>query len=211
MSAALAEAPPPLQETIAALVAGEQNAATRALYETLHRSIRGRVSYRVRARYSDLLSRADQEDLISEVECQLLLGALRTFRGTSRGELLGFARTITDRQIWRSVQRRLRERRLLEAECAEAVIDWSSRVAPPDQSLIAVPDSPLAPADTQYLLGLIQAGSQAAFAREQQVSRAAVTQRLHRIRGRISHMSAQDQETTQCWMQQILSLSHHQR
>ena len=64
-----------------------------------------------------------------------------------------------------------------------------------------VPETPLSPADAEYLQNLLKVGSQAALARANGVSRAAVTQRLHRIRDRIAAMSPQAQQSTKAWVQ----------
>ena len=194
-----------LRVALAALLAGAATPAAAALYTTLHQSIRRRVSYCARHRYGDLLTRADQEDLVSEIACRLVFGALHIFRGTTDKELRAFVRTVTDRQIWRLVQQKLRERRMLKEHGPQAARDWSGAVPAPESALIAIPASPLSPTDTAYLLGLVAAGSQAAYARELQVSRAAVTQRLHRIRRRIAALTETERDTAQSWMRQNLA------
>ena len=79
----------------------------------------------------------------------------------------------------------------------------------PEQALVTIPESPLQEADTSYLLGLIQAGSQAAYARQQAVSRAAVTQRIQRIRKRIQALKEADQTTMRIWMSQRIQHRMH--
>ena len=193
-----------LPESLADLLAGQQTAAARTLYAALHRTTSTRLRYRVHSRYSDLFSSTDEEDLTSEIMCVLLYGALQGFRGTSQGELISFVRTIVDRHLWRAARRRIRERGLLETHAGEAADAWGGTTVPPalEVGLRAVSESPLPTTDADYLLGLLRAGSQASFAREQRVSRAAVTQRIQRIRRRIDGLTPAERDLTRTWLSQ---------
>ncbi|MFT5684366.1 MAG: hypothetical protein ACI8RZ_005307 [Myxococcota bacterium] len=171
------------------------------LYQRMERFVKGRVYRMGRIRYRDLLCEATLEDVISEVLYQMLSGALLQFRGHTLSELLGFSRTIADRTLWRAARRRIRERETLLV-LAEEIQGWSVRPLRPDQSLIAVPQTPLSDSDSDYLLSLLKAGSHACLARELEVSRAAVTQRVQRIRARIAKLSEVEQATAECWMRQ---------
>ena len=64
------------------------------------------------------------------------------------------------------------------ASMEEEIQTWSVDSPRPDQTLIAIPRTPLCDADACYLLALIEAGSHANLARTLKVSRAAVTQAL---------------------------------
>jgi hypothetical protein len=52
------------------------------------------------------------------------------------------------------------------------------------------------------LTALLTAGSQAGLAHREGVSRAAVTQRLHRIRDRVAQMSPDAQDTAREWVRE---------
>jgi DNA-directed RNA polymerase specialized sigma24 family protein len=182
------------------LLSDRQSPESKALFLQLAQFAGGRVSRLARSRYPDLLSESDQEDVVSDVLYQLMSGTLAQFRGTSIGELLAFVRTISDRSLWRLAQRRIRERDALAGEAGEAVRGWTSPATRPDQTILSIPTTPLSDTDASYLLSLVEAGSQADFARQQGVSRAAVTQRLQRIRRRISAMSTREQATTEAWL-----------
>lgn len=175
------------------------------LYRRLERFVKGRVYRTGRHRYRDLLSDSALEDVSSEVLYQLLSGALLRFRGSSLPEMLGFARTIADRTLWRTARRRIRERETL-SERKEEIQQWCVPSPRPDQRIIAVPRSPLCDADTHYLLSFLKAGSHATLARTLGVSRAAVTQRVQRIRQRISQLSPDQQATAKSWLRQSAAL-----
>ena len=171
------------------------------LYGQLEDFVKGRVYRLGRRRYSDLLSESTLEEIISEVLYQLLSGALQRFRGTSLPEVLGFARTIADRTLWRTARRRIRERETL-SERQEDILQWSAGSPRPDQMIIAIPQSPLCDADTGYLLSLLEAGSHAILARTLGVSRAAVTQRVQRIQRRIAQLTPDQQDVARSWLRQ---------
>jgi DNA-directed RNA polymerase specialized sigma24 family protein len=75
-------------------------------------------------------------------------------------------------------------------------------VSRPDEEVELAVDSPLRPKDQAYLLELLQAGTKAELARRTGVSRAAVTQRVQRIRSRIDALAQQDRLTHDVWMSQ---------
>ncbi|MEL6345521.1 MAG: hypothetical protein AAFV53_20600 [Myxococcota bacterium] len=188
------------------LLANRRSPEARALYLQLAEYTNSRVSRLTRSRYADLLSQAEQEEIVGEVLYQLMSGTLAQFRGQTLGELLAFVRTITDRCLWRTAKRRIRERDALAGEAGEHVRDWNSVSARPDQVLVAIPQTPLAQSDADYLIGLFQSGSQANYARACGVSRAAVTQRVQRIRKRIASMSEAEQATTEAWLRNTVAM-----
>lgn len=186
------------------LLSNRRSAEARALYLQIAQYTGSRVARLTRSRYADLLSDAEQEEVVGEVLYQLMSGTLAQFRGQSLGELLAFVRTITDRCLWRTAQRRIRERDALTGEVGEIVREWTATTTRPDQAIVAIPKTPLNEKDAAYLLGLFQAGSQANYARSCGVSRAAVTQRVQRIRRRIESMSEAEQATTEAWLRNSL-------
>ena len=197
---------PQFSVALYALQTNPHSAEALRLYQRVARFVKGRV-YRVgRRRYQDLLPEAAFEQNASEVTYQMLSGALHQFRGHTLSELLGFTRTIADRTLWRAARRRIRERETLAAR-REEIQGWSVHTLRADQALIAVPSTPLSEADTTYLLALLNAGSLARLARALGVSRAAVTQRVQRIRGRIEKLSEAEQGTAESWLRQSAARS----
>jgi len=195
---------------LCALQTEPHSAEALRLYQRMVRFVRGRVNRVGRRRYQDLLSEATFEEVVSEVIYQMFSGALDQFRGHTLPELLGFTRTIADRILWRAARRRIRERDTL-AERREEIQSWSVRTLRADHALIAVPITPLSEDDTAYLLSLLSAGSHAHLARSLGVSRAAVTQRVQRIRGRIAQLSETDRGTAESWLRQSAARNRAQR
>jgi len=182
------------------LLSDRQSPESKALYIQIAKFTHSRVIRLSRIRYSDLLSGAAQEDIVSEVLYQLMSGTLAQFRGHTIGELLAFVRTVTDRSVWRSAQKLIREREALKGTVGEVVREWTSSAPRPDQVVMSIPQPPLSEQDARYLLDLVRSGSQAEFARSSGVSRAAVTQRVQRIRKRIAQLSVSEQATTETWL-----------
>lgn len=187
---------------VSALLADRTSAEARALYLTVARYIDGRVTRVSRARYADLLPRARQEELVGEVLLELMSGSLSGFRGQSLPELLGYVRRICDRVCWRAARRVIRERDALEGEVGDIVRGWNATAPNPEAAARMSPDSPFDDKDQAYLLALLEAGSRSEHARREGVSRAAVTQRVQRIRRRISEMSRLDQSAAEAWMRE---------
>jgi len=185
---------------VRALIADRHTAEARELYLTLARYSHSRVRRHARSRYPDLLSAADEEEMVGEVLYQLMSGALARFRGGTVAELLAFARSVCDRVVWRTARKKRRERDALDGEAGDHVRAWSGHVASPEQAVRIVPDTPLSEKDQHYLLDLLKAGSRSEYARQAGVSRAAVTQRVQRIRARIHLLSERDQEATEAWL-----------
>ena len=140
-----------------------------------------------------------QEEVVAEVLLQLMDGGLARFRGGSIPELLGFVRTIADRCTWRTVRRSERERQAMMEPGAESIRDWASVPPSPDE-MEFTPDSPLPASDQEYLVALLDAGSKAELARRSGVSRAAVTQRIQRIRRRVDALVAKDRMAHEVWL-----------
>jgi DNA-directed RNA polymerase specialized sigma24 family protein len=172
----------------------------RALFEVLTRYAQRRVSI-VSRHCGNALADSEQEEAVGDVLLQLMQGSLAAFRGETLPELLGFVRTIADRTTWRMIRRRDRERNLLQSD-GTMVEDWSADLPRPDAHLEVVPQSPLAETDQAYLLDLLKAGSKAEFARRSGVSRAAVTQRVQRIRNRISELAPMARMAHDVWLKQ---------
>lgn len=172
----------------------------RALFLTLSAYVEKRAGQRVRARYADILGASEVEEAVGEVMVELLSGALAQFRGDTLASLLAFVRCITDRTVWRVAQRRLRERTLIHGAAAEAVTSWGAPAEVEPVELASAADCPMAPADMEYLRAILEAGGRARYAETAGVSRAAVTQRVQRIKARLEQMSAEELERAEAWM-----------
>ena len=109
-------------------------------------------------------------------------------------------RIICDRTTWRVIRRKERERDTLNGEAAEAVEAWHGSLPQPDADAERVSDSPLGDKDQDYLRQLLRAGSKAEMARRAGVSRAAVTQRVQRIRTRIAELAPAAQSSHEVWL-----------
>jgi DNA-directed RNA polymerase specialized sigma24 family protein len=192
--------PGDLRRELRLLVSNRHSVEARALFEVLTRYAHRRVSV-VNRHCGNVLSEGEQEEVVGEVLLQLMQGSLAAFRGETLPELLGFVRTISDRTTWRAIRRRDRERSLLQAD-GELVGDWTASLPRPDAHLETVPDSPLPEADQSYLRDLLQAGSKAEYARRAGVSRAAVTQRVQRIRSRVAELAPGARMAHEVWMNQ---------
>jgi DNA-directed RNA polymerase specialized sigma24 family protein len=182
------------------LLADRRSPEARAMFDVLCRYAHRRVAI-VSRHCGGALVEAEQEEAVAEVLLQLMQGSLAAFRGETLPELLGFVRTIADRTTWRIIRRRDRERALIQADTT-VVQDWSAALPRPDLHLETVPASPLPESDQVYLLELLQAGSKAELARRAGVSRAAVTQRVQRIRSRVAELSANARFAHDVWLNQ---------
>ncbi|MBX2803304.1 MAG: hypothetical protein KTR31_36830 [Myxococcales bacterium] len=172
-----------------------------ALFELLSRYAHRRVAA-VSRHCGGALASSEQEEVVADVLLQLLQGSLASFRGETVPELIGFVRTVADRTTWRIIRRRDRERALLQSEAAELVEDWSARLPAPDVTGERVAESPLSQADQAYLVSLLEAGSKAELARRAGVSRAAVTQRVQRIRNRVAELASDARIRHEVWLTQ---------
>jgi hypothetical protein len=183
------------------LLSNRHSPEARQLYIMLARYIDKRVGRTSRVRYSDVLTQADRDEIVGDVVLQLMSGALARLRGDTIGELLAFVRIICDRIVGHAARKRIRERDTLVGKAREEIASWTAASPQPDQVIHFVPDTPLSEQDADYLKTLLVVGSQAALARTHGVSRAAVTQRLHRIRDRIAAMDPKGQDATRAWVQ----------
>lgn len=183
------------------LLADRRSTEARELFTLLSRYAAKRVAA-VSRHCGGALAPSEREEVVSDVLLQLLQGSLASFRGSTVPELLGFVRTITDRTTWRVIRRRDRERNVLAANAIELTEDWTARLPAPDYGTEPIADSPLSPDDQAYLIRLLKAGSKAELARRAGVSRAAVTQRVQRIRSRVADLTDDAQMRHEVWLNQ---------
>lgn len=195
------EASGDLRRRLRLLVADRHSAEAAALFHLLMRYVHKRV-INVSRTCGNALQQSEQEEVVADVLLQLMQGSLASFRGESVPELLGFVRTIADRTTWRKVRRKEREQQALTGVGSEVIVDWTSTPPSPDRHLETVPDSPLSDNDQGYLLDLLRAGSKAELARRAGVSRAAVTQRVQRIRSRVAELAPQARMAHDVWLRQ---------
>ena len=138
---------------------------------------------------------------------QLMSGALARFQGQTVAELLAFVRTISDRLVTHAAFKRIRERDTLSGEVGDQVREWTSAVGRPDEIVRLEPDCPLSQDDADYLQALFASGSRADLARDRGISRAAVTQRIARIRTRIDSRSSFERSAAKAWIENLAALS----
>jgi len=192
---------PNIRPALDQLLANRHTGEARALYTTLARYAHRRVENIARRRYSDVLAAPDREDLVAEVLYQLMSGALARFQGKTTGELLAFVRTISDRHVNHAAHKRIRERNTLAGEMGDTVRSWMSREPSPEETIRLVVECPLSEEDAQYLTALFASGSRADLARGRGISRAAVTQRLPRIKSRIDALPRREQSDAKVWIE----------
>lgn len=189
--------PKDIRRELRLLLADRSAPEARAMFEVLLRYIHNRVRHTTRSRQGRITPNV-REELASDVLVQLMRGSLAAFRGETLPELLGFVRTVTDRTVWRAIRSSDREQ-MVDFEFDD------ERVAGPiggPHHAEFVGDSPLPSRDQEYLMELLQAGSKAELARRAGVSRAAVTQRVQRIRTRVDSLAANDKMAHEVWLHQ---------
>lgn len=192
-----------IQQQIRILLVHRHTPEALELYTMLMKYTYKRVIYITKSCGNDRLSSVEVEDIVSDVMLQLINGSLSQFRGQTIPELIGFVRTVTDRRIWRNRTKRINERELLKRMKTEQDSPFATSSTQPDDSFEFDPDSPLTQDDELYLAALIQAGSKAEYARQNQLSRAAVTQRVKRIIGRIEAFTQADQLAVDSWLRKV--------
>ncbi|MBO86747.1 MAG: hypothetical protein CL927_15455 [Deltaproteobacteria bacterium] len=201
-----ATSPPPqnVRAALDALLADRHGSAARNLFLHLAQYSDRRVQKVARNRYGNLLTDAHREELVGEVLFELMNGSLAAFRGQTIGELTAFVRCICDRLVWRLAQKQIRERDTLSETgfAAEMVRAWNGSIPGPADQFRFPAKNPLQEQDSKYLLKLLDAGSRADLARLEGVSRAAVTQRIQRIKRRIAELSDSEQAAAEAWFAQ---------
>ncbi len=191
-----------IREPLEQLLADRGGQEARALYATLARYIHRRTARLCTGRHSGLFGLDEHEELVGEVLLHLMRGALARFRGETIPELLAYVRSVTDRTVGHAARKRIRERDVLQGEARESVTGWNGTSPSPDHDASLSPSNPLREQDSHWLEALFQAGSQAQMARANGVSRAAVTQRIQRIRSRIQTMGEEQQLEVEVWARQ---------
>ncbi len=191
-----------IREPLEQLLADRGSPEARALYTTLARYSHRRVMRLCAGRHAGLFSTDEHEELVAEVLLHLMRGALCRFRGTTVPELLAYVRSVTDRTVGHAARRRIRERDTLTGEARLSVTEWTHSSPAPDLGVRISHSNPLNERDSAWLQQLFQAGSQAQLARASGVSRAAVTQRIQRIRSRIRSMEQDQQLEAEVWARQ---------
>ena len=185
------------------LLCNRHTPEARGLYTTLARYAHRRVETIARRRFSDVLGAPDREELVADVLLQLMSGALARFQGSTVAELLAFVRTISDRLVGHSAFKKIRERDTLAGEVGDHVREWISVEQRPDEAVRLVPNCPLTQEDADYLEALFTSGSRADLARDMGISRAAVTQRISRIKNRIESLPLLKRSAAKAWIEDL--------
>ena len=198
---------PNIREALDQLLCNRHTPEARGLYMTLARNAHRRVESTSRRRFSDVLAPADREELTADVLLQLMSGALSRFQGETVSELLAFVRTISDRLVAHAAFKRIRERDTLAGEVGDQVREWTSAERRPDELVRLDPECPLSSDDAAYLEALFASGSRADLARDRGISRAAVTQRIARIKTRIDSLSTFEYSAAEAWIENLAARS----
>ena len=198
---------PNIREALDQLLCNRHTPEARGLYLTLARYAHRRVEKTSRRRFSDVLAPADREELTADVLLQLMSGALARFKGETVAELLAFVRTICDRLVAHAAFKRIRERDTLAGDVGDQVRQWTSTEGRPDELVRLEPGCPLSQDDAVYLEALFASGSRADLARDRGISRAAVTQRIARIKSRIDNLSSFEQSAAKAWIENLAARS----
>ena len=189
-----------LQQQLRSLLTDRHTPETRAFFEKIL-TYADRRGHRVRRTcYGDLLTVDEVDEAVAEVLRRLITGALARFRGETMNELFAFVRTITDRVVWRAAQKKLRERDVLKGRGGEEALDWHKSSSAFVETVEVVSDVQLSETDREFLTALVEAESKVAYARTHNVSRAAVTQRVQRIRKRIAQLEPKQQRAVDAWL-----------
>ena len=192
-----------IQENIRHLMINRHSPEAMELYMLLMKYTHKRVLYITKTCGSDRLTYPEIEDLVSDVMLQLINGSLAQFRGSTIPELIAFVRTVTDRRIWRTRTKRIKDRELLNRIRSTREDALATTIDSPDDLVEFEPETPLNQEDEKYLEALIRAGSKAEYARQNDISRAAVTQRVKRIVKRIESFTQADQMAVESWMNRM--------
>jgi len=198
---------PNIRGALDQLLCNRHTPEARGLYLTLARYAHRRVETTSRRRFSDVLAPADREELTADVLLQLMSGALARFKGETVAELLAFVRTICDRLVAHAAYKRIRERDTLAGDVGDQVRQWTSTEGRPDELVRLEPECPLSQDDAAYLEALFASGSRADLARDRGISRAAVTQRISRIKSRIDNLSSFEQSAAKAWIENLAARS----
>jgi hypothetical protein len=154
-----------------------------------------------RARYRDLFSPEEADDLASEAVGELLRSALASFRGASAPELYGFARTVAHRTVSRAARRRCRDRNSLALLRSQQERPGTARYELP--TLSTSHPLPLSLSDRDYLTELISVdGSRSQLARLRGVNRSAVTKMVQRILVRLDELDEDQRAQVGQWAEQ---------
>jgi len=188
-----------LQRRLRLLIADRHSAMAAQFFQLLMAYVHKRT-VSVSRHCGNALTASEQEEVVADVLLQLMQGSLASFRGHTVPEMYAFVRTIADRTTWRVIRRKEREAETLQGEGAEVVERWMASLPRPDAGAERAPDSPLAEKDQAYLRELLRAGSKAELARQCGVSRAAVTQRVQRIKLRVAELGQQERMAHEVWM-----------
>jgi hypothetical protein len=192
-----------IQKQIRHLTINRHTPEALELYTLIMRYSHKRILYVTKSIGSDRITGAEIEDLVSEVMLQLINGSLVQFRGQTVPELIAFVRTVTDRRIWRNRTKRIKNQEMLKRVRTDAEDTLGTKHVAPDAMVEFEPETRLSEEDERYLIALLRAGSKAEYARQQQLSRAAVTQRVKRIIKRIEALTQADQLAVESWLHRM--------
>lgn len=165
-----------------------------------------------RARYADLLSPQEVEELSGDVLSELLWRSLGRFRGHTGNELYVYVRTMCHRAVGRAARRKVLDRQSIQKLQSEA--------PPDDPPLLGRPEAPplvrlrgeggelaISATDREYLEALLRVGGKmSALAEQRGVTRSSVTKMVQRILSRLDALEPDQREQVGVWAERVLQL-----
>jgi|GEM_PF-6736890 len=162
------------------------------------------------ARYRDLLSQDEVEELGADVLGELLSRALDRFEGGNDRQLYVYVRTTAHRAVSRAARRKVLDRDSVNRMRNEAPPDAPPLLGRPAQTprLRLRPSDPLPISrdDREYIEDLLAAGGKlSSLAQARGVTRGSVTKMVQRILGRLDSLPMDDRERVGEWAEATLA------
>lgn len=162
-----------------------------------------------RARYRDLLSHNEVDELGADVLSELLSRSLARFKGHNDRQLYVYVRTAAHRAVSRAARRKILDRDSVAQLNTEAPTDsppLQGRPTPPPRLRLRPSDPlPISPEDQAYIEALLQAGGKlSSLAEARGVTRGSVTKRVQRIMGRLDALEPEQRERVGEWAEATL-------
>ncbi|MCO4771398.1 MAG: hypothetical protein KDA24_15290 [Deltaproteobacteria bacterium] len=185
----------------------------RADRAVLHASVSRWAIFEVRsahrARYRDLLSDDEVDEIGADVLSELLSRSLARFEGGNDRQLYVYVRTTAHRAVSRAARRKVLDRESVARLREEAPPDLPplvGRPAPAPRVRLRPRDPlPISADDEAYLRELLEAGGKlASVAASRGVSRGSVTKMVQRILGRLDALSVDERERVGEWAEATL-------
>lgn len=162
-----------------------------------------------RARYRDLLTDAEVEEISADVLSELLGRSLARFEGQNDRQLYVYVRTSAHRAVGRAARRKVLHRKSVAKMRQEAPPDLPPLVGSPEPAprvrLNSEAPLPISADDEAYLRELLEAGGKLASVAERRgVTRGSVTKMVQRIMRRLDDLTPDERERVGEWAEATL-------